>query len=141
MLRATRLKFALATILGLSIAALAAGTASADPPVGARNAVPVTADCGGDPISAVVNGAGAWVPAHDLNSTSVFIPLQFGASTGLFTAPDGTEFPINDPPSPPKGSANPSGRSIVNCTYSIDATFPDGSSLEVDGSVTGFFSG
>jgi hypothetical protein len=56
MFRATGLTFVLATILGLSIAALAAGTASADPPVGARNALPVTADCGGDPISAVVNG-------------------------------------------------------------------------------------
>ena len=62
-------------------------------------------------------------------------------STGVFTDPDGNEFPIDDPPSPPKGSANPSGRTIVNCPYSIDATFPDGSSLEVDGSVTGFFTG
>jgi hypothetical protein len=141
MFRAMRLKFALATILALSVTALAAGTASADPKVGARNSLPVTADCGGDPISAVVNGSGVWVPAHDLNSTSVFIPLQFGAATGVFTAPDGTQFPINDPPSPPKGSANPPGRAIVNCTYSIDAAFPDGSSLKVDGSVTGFFSG
>jgi hypothetical protein len=141
MLRAIRLKFAFATTLGLSIMALAAAPANADPPVAARNALPVTADCGGDSISAVVNGAGAWVPAHDLNSTSVFIPLQFGATAGVFTAPDGTQFPINDPPSPPKGSASPPGRTIVNCTYNIDATFPDGSSLEVDGTVTGFFTG
>jgi hypothetical protein len=81
------------------------------------------------------------VPAHDLNSTRVFIPLQFGAATGVFTAPDGTEFPVDDPPSPPKGSASSSGPTIVDCTYSIDTTFPDGSSLEVDGSVTGFFTG
>jgi hypothetical protein len=141
MLRAIRLKFALATILGLSVTALAAGTASADPKVDARNALPVTADCGGDPISAVVNGAGRWGPAHDLNSTRVFIPLQFGASTGVFTAPDGTEFDASDPGSPPKGSADPSGRTIVNCTYTIDATFPDGSSLAVEGTVTGYFSG
>ena len=141
MLRAIRLKFVLVTILGLSVTALAAGTASADPKVGARNALPVTANCGGDTISAVVNGAGRWVPAHDLNSTSVFIPLQFGPSTGVFTAPDGTEFDASDPGSPPKGSANPSGRTIVNCTYSIDAVFPDGSSLEVEGSVSGFFTG
>jgi hypothetical protein len=139
MFRAMRLKFAFAAILALSVTALTAGPASADPPVGARNAVPVTADCGEGPISAVVNGNSPWVPAHDLDSTNVFIPLQFGPTTGVFTDPTGTPHPFSDPASPPKGSANPAGRTIVDCTYHIDATFPDGSSLVVDGTVTGFF--
>ncbi len=119
----------------------ATGTVSADPKVDQRNSLPVTLDCGGGPISAVANNVGNWRPALDLNSTGVFIPLQFNAGTGVFTDPDGNEFPFSDPPSPPKGSANPVGRTILHCSFHIDATFPDGSTFVVDGGVTGFFSG
>jgi hypothetical protein len=138
MFRAIRPKFARAVILGLFVTAFAAGTASADP-AGAKSSLPVTANCGSGTINLVVNGNGNFTPALDLNSTNVFIPLQFGPSTGVFTDPTGTEFPISDPASPPKGSANPSGRTIVDCAYHINASFLDGSSLVVDGSVSGFF--
>jgi hypothetical protein len=130
----------LVVVFAVGLAALAAGPAGADPS-GAKFSLPVTATCGGTTVEAVVNGNGAWGPAHDLNSTAVFIPIQFGPATGSFTDPDGNVDPINDPASPPKGSASPPGRTIVTCTYAIDQTFPDGSHLTVNGSVTGYFSG
>jgi hypothetical protein len=135
-----RLRFILAATVGLTIAAVGAGTASADP-VNAKNRLPITLDCGGDPLSAVTNGNGAWTPAHDVNGTGVFIPIEFGAQEGVFTDPDGNEFPFSDADLFPKGSANPKGRTILDCTFIVDTTFPDGSSLFVEGAVTGFFTG
>jgi hypothetical protein len=135
-----RLRFILAATVGLTIAAVGAGTASADP-VNAKNRLPITLDCGGDPLSAVTNGNGAWTPAHDVNGTGVFIPIEFGAQEGVFTDPDGNEFPFSDTDLFPKGSANPKGRTILDCTFIVDTTFPDGSSLFVEGAVTGFFTG
>jgi hypothetical protein len=127
-------------VFGLVLAAFAAGPAGADPS-GAKFSLPVTATCGGTTVDALVNGNGAWVPAHDLDSTGVFIPIQFGPATGVFIDPGGGVNPINDPASPPKGNASPPGRTIVTCTYSIDHTFPDGGHLTVNGSVTGYFTG
>jgi hypothetical protein len=135
-----RLRFILAASVGLMIAAVGAGTASADP-VNAKNRLPITLDCGGDPLSAVTNGNGGWTPAHDVNGTGVFIPIEFGAQEGVFTDPDGNEFPFSDTELFPKGSANPKGRTILDCTFIVDTTFPDGSSLFVEGAVTGFFTG
>lgn len=133
-----RRKLGFAATLGLVIAALGAGTASADP-VGAKGSAPVTLNCGSGPIDVITNGNGHFTPAHDVNSTSVFIPLQFGADTGVFTDPTGTPHPFSDPAGPPKGSADPQGRTIVNCTFHLDATFSDGARLVLDGHVTGFF--
>ena len=135
-----RLRFMLAAVLGLTIAAVGAATASADP-VNAKNRLPVALDCGGDPVSTVTNGNGAWTPAHDVNGTGVFIPIEFGAQEGVFTDPDGNAFPFSDTDLFPKGSANPKGRTILECTFVIDTTFPDGSSLFVEGAVTGFLTG
>jgi hypothetical protein len=137
MFRALRLKFALAAILALCVTAMTAGTASADPLKG----LPVTLDCGSGPISAVVNGNGEFTPAHDVDSTGVFVPLQFGPETDVFTDAEGTTTTTRNPARPPKGSANPPGRAILDCTYHVDITGPDGGHLVVDGEVTGFFSG
>ena len=137
MFRAMRLKFAVAAILALSVTALTAGTASADP----LKALPVTLDCGSGPISTVANGNGAFTPAHDVNSTVVFIPLQFGPQTVVFTDPEGNTTTDSFPGFPPKGSADPSGRTILDCTFHVDVFGPDGEHLVVDGEVTGFFTG
>jgi hypothetical protein len=137
--RARRL-LGLIVVFAFVLAALGAGPAGADP-TGAKFSLPVTANCGGTIVQAVVNGNGDWAPAHVLNSTEVFIPLQFGPATGVFIDPGGGVHPINDPASPPKGNASPPGRTIVTCTFSINHTFPDGSHLTVSGSVTGFYSG
>ena len=135
-----RLRFMLAAVLGFTIAAMGAATANADP-LNAKGRLPITLDCGGDQISAVSNGNGAWTPAHDVSGTGAFIPIEFGAQDGVFTDPDGNEFPFSDTDIFPKGSANPKGRTIVDCTFVIDTSFPDGSSLFVVGAVTGFLTG
>jgi hypothetical protein len=142
MCRAIRLRVALAAVLVLAVAALTAGTASADPG-GARNALSVTLNCGGAPINAVAVGAGnsIFTPAFDLDGTAVFIPLQFGPQTGVFTDPTGTQHPFSNQGSPPKGSANPPNETILDCTFHATGTFPDGSSVVVDGSVTGYIVG
>jgi hypothetical protein len=137
MFRATRLKLSLAATLALSVTALAAGTANADP----LKRLPVTLDCGGGSLHMVTNGSGEFTPAHDVDSNSVFIPLQFGTETDVFTDPAGNTTTTTNPPSPPKGSANPAGRTILDCTFHVDIRGPDGGHLVVDGEVTGFFSG
>lgn len=129
-----------AAALGLVVGALGAGSAWADP-VGATFERHLVLTCGGEPISAVVNGSGKWLPAHDLNSTKVFIPVQFLGESGVFTDSNGVPHPFSNPPSPPKGSANPQGRTVVDCTFAVDTIFPDGSSVIANGSLRGFFSG
>ena len=142
MFRAIRLRVALVAMLALVVTALAVGTASADP-VGAPNSVSVTLNCGSGPIDAVASLAGnsSFTPAFDLNSRAVFIPLQFGPTTGVFTDPSGTPHPFSSPGGPPKGSANPPNETILDCTFHVSGAFADGSSVVVDGSVTGYFVG
>lgn len=140
MIRVLRLKFALGVVVALSMTALAAGPANADP-LNAKNASPITLNCGGGDIDAVTNGNGGFTPAHDVDGTGVFVPVLFGPQTGVFTDPEGNEFPFSDDTFVAKGSANPHGRTILDCTFHADLTFPDGATLVVDGEVTGFFSG
>jgi hypothetical protein len=137
---AGRLRVILATSLVGALAAVGAGAAHADP-TNAKNRLPLTLDCGGGLLNMVTNGSGLWTAAHDLDGTGVFIPIEFGAQEGVFTDPEGNEFPFSDPSIIPKGNANPTGKTIVDCTFTIDTTFPDGSSLFVVGAVTGFFTG
>jgi len=132
------LRFGIAAVLAITITALAAGTASADPVVPKKH-TSVSLDCGNGVLSMVVNGNGRWAPAFDANSTQVFIGLQFGPQTGVFTDPDGNQTPLFFPASPPKGSANPPGVTILNCGFTIDQTFDDGSNFFLQGTVTGFF--
>jgi hypothetical protein len=136
--RAMKLRVIPAAVLGLAIAAVGAGAASADP-ANAKSHLPLTLECGSGPVSAVTNGSGGFTPAHVTDGTGVFIPILFGAQEGVFTDPEGNEFPFSDVELFPKGSANPKGKTIVDCTFVIDTTFPDGSSLFVEGAVTGFF--
>jgi hypothetical protein len=126
-------------VVGLVFGTLGAGVAWADP-LGAKFERHVTMDCGGAPIEAVVNGVGNWPIAHDLNSTRVFIPVQFLGESGVFTDASGVPHPFSNPPGLPKGSADAGGRAIVNCTFSSDTAFPDGSSVVATGSLRGFFS-
>ena len=64
-----------ATVIALFAIVLGvfAQTASADPS-NAKNAGFFTAVCGSTQVSVVVNGNGAFTPAHLVGSTSVFIP-------------------------------------------------------------------
>lgn len=138
MLLALRLKAALPMVIGVIVAAIAVGSASADPS-GAKNPLPVTLDCGSGLIDTVTNGIGGFVPTHDLDSTSVFIPVEFGAQSSVFTPPGGPPEPDSSSEIFHKGSANPNGKTILDCTFHVDVTFPDGATLVVDGEVSGFF--
>lgn len=125
-----------ALTLALVVGGTAAATATADP-TGAKNSLRITIQCGATTYQVVVNGNGNWTPAHDLNSNSILVPVAFGEQTGVFTDPSGTQHPFTEPPAT-KGSANPNGAPLIGCTFHADQSFPDGSSVVVDGSVTGF---
>jgi hypothetical protein len=88
-------------------------------------------------MTLVTNGNGAWHAAHDLNSTASFIPLAV-EDTGVFIDPAGGVHEFSHPLDV-KGSADPNGHSIVNCAFSVDEPFPDGSRLIANGTLTGFF--
>ena len=137
MLQAMRLKAALPMVVGIIVAAVAVGSASADPS-GAKNSLPVTLDCGSGLIDTVTNGNGGFTPTHDLDSTGVYIPVEFGPQTGVSTPPGGPPEPFSDSEFLHKGSANPQGKTILDCTFHVDVTFPDGATLVVDGQVSGF---
>jgi hypothetical protein len=122
--------------VALVSAAFVAGAASADP---VNKGLPVTLTCGGSSISTVTNGNGQFTPAHDTNSTATFIPLQFGEVTDVFTDPEGHTTTNTEPPSPPKGSANPPNKTVLDCTFHADVHGPEGGHLVVDGEVTGYF--
>jgi hypothetical protein len=133
-MRPTRRLWAL--LLVLVVAAVTAATAAADP-TGSKKSSLVTIQCGTTTYQAVVNGNGAWSPAHDLASNSILIPIAFGEQNGVFTDPSGTPHPFTDPPRA-KGSSSPNGAPLIDCTFHIEQSFPDGASIVVDGSVTGF---
>jgi hypothetical protein len=109
----------------LGVALLASITAAAADPNG-PSAELVSIDCGGGgSTQAAVNGDGEWTPAHDLESTGVFIPLEFGTFTGTLTDIEGNVVDqFVDPTVVPKGNARPpANRDPVDCTYSLTGTF------------------
>ena len=122
----------------LAVASLGVGSASADPER-AKGALFVSLDCGDGTLETVVNGVGNFTPAHNRSGTGVFVSTLFGAQSGVFTDPEGDEFPFEDTELLAKGSANPKGHEIVDCTFVVDQDFPDGSHLLVEGDVSGFW--
>jgi len=123
-------------VLMFVLAGVAVASAIADP-TGSKGSVSGTITCPNTTYQAVANGNGAWGPAHDLNSNSILIPVAFGVETGVFTDPGGTQHPFTNPPRT-KGSSTPNGAPLINCSYHLTGSFPDGSSVVVDGTVTGF---
>jgi hypothetical protein len=123
-------------VLGMVMAAATAGVAAADP-TNAPGSAPIAITCGNTTYHAVVNGNGAWAPAHDLNSNSVLIPVAFGVETDVFTDPSGTVH-TSTVPARAKGSSAPNGATLLNCSYHLALSLPNGASLAIDGTVTGF---
>ena len=123
-------------LLAMVVAGAAAGVAAADP-ANAPRSLPITVICGNTTYQTVANGNGAWSPAHDLNSNSTLIPVGIGVETAVFTEPNGT-VTTSTTPARAKGSSAPSGAPLLNCSYHVALSFPDGSSVTVDGTVTGF---
>jgi hypothetical protein len=122
--------------LTLAFAGVAVASATADP-TGSPRSTQVTIICDDTTYQAVVNGNGAWSPAHDLNSTSTLIPVAFGVETDVFT-PSGGSPEISYTTPRAKVSA-PNGALLLNCSYQVGPlTFPDGSTFQANGTVTGF---
>jgi hypothetical protein len=136
MIERLRSKLLIAVAIAVCVATAAAGAAKADP---VNHGLPVTLTCGSTVLDTVTNGNGEFTPAHDTNSTRVFIPVQFGPVTDVFTDADGITTTTTEPLQPPKGSANPANRTILDCTFHADVHGPNGEHLVVDGGVKGYF--
>jgi hypothetical protein len=112
-----------------------AQTASADP-VNAKKAGFFTAVCGSTQLQVVVNGAGAFTPAHVIGSTSVFVPTAFDL-TITFTPSGG-----GDPEVDIEDSAKahqPANAVTCQLPAALNTVTVPGGTLVVDGTVTGFF--
>jgi hypothetical protein len=103
-------------------------------PIHAKNATQISASCGGQPITVVVNGNGEFTPAHVVGSTSVFVPAAFDI-TFTFTPTGGSPMPETDT----SAKAAPI-KNTVTCTIPLQTLFsgPDGTAT-IEGTVTGFF--
>jgi hypothetical protein len=119
------------TLAILMLAALAQ-SAAADP-INAKNSLTFPATCDdGQTIQVVVNGSGAWSPAHVVGSTAVFIPQAFNL-TFEFTPTGGETVTETDIRSKPNLHGD-----LVTCSFDFTQTFPDGV-FRLSGSATGVF--
>jgi hypothetical protein len=130
--RVKRRLFVSALLVGLAVVLVP--VAGADPS-NAKNSAQLIAVCGSKTVTVVVNGNGEFSPAHDIASTSVFIPTLLDL-TITFTPTGG------GPPSVDHsivGKAAPI-QNTVSCTLPLQPLFsePEGSAT-IQGTVTGFW--
>src|ERR687892_645908 len=125
-------RLCMALTLGiLMLAALAQG-AGADP-IGAKNSLTFPATCDdGQTVQVVVNGNGAWSPAHVVGSTAVFVPQAFDL-TFEFTPTGGPTQTETD-----TASKHNLRGDLVTCSVDTTQSFPFGT-LHLSGTATGFF--
>ena len=132
----------LLAIAGLTMAAsfAGAGAAAADP----TKAQTLTLVCdNGSTYTVVVNSSGEWSPAHDVNGTSMLVPVSFGALHGTVTDANGNVVDEFTDPASVKGRSGSQQRATsASCTFTSDDTFVDPDlgplHVHVDGSVVGF---
>jgi hypothetical protein len=124
-------RLCVALTLGILLLAALAQGAAADP-INAKNSLtfPVTCD-NGQAVQVVLNGNGAFTPAHVVGSTEVFIPEAFNV-TFEFTPPGGPTQSETDTSS----KHNVHG-DLVTCSFDVTQTFPEGT-FHLFGSATGF---
>jgi hypothetical protein len=118
-------------VLGILMMAAVAQGAAADP-INAKNATTFTADCNGQAVELVVNGAGNFTPAHVVGSTAVFVPEVFDL-TFTFTPPGGP----TETETFTAAKGNPKGD--VTCDINISETVPEEGTFTAVGTVSGFF--
>jgi secreted PhoX family phosphatase len=133
----TRVMLGAATAAVLGVSTIA--PAQADPS-GAKNALPLQISCdNGQSYDAVANGNGAWTPAHDLNSSSILVPVSFGTVTVTIRDPQGNIVDQEtQPPSAKPGASANNRHATTNCEFVGTATAPDGSTFTIEGTVVGF---
>jgi hypothetical protein len=112
-----------------------AQTASADP-ANAKKAQFFTAICGSTQLEVVVNGSGAFTPAHVIGSTAVFVPTAFDI-TITFTPSGGGEAEVETEDS--AKTHQPANAVTCELPAALNTvTFPEGT-VTFSGTVTGFF--
>jgi hypothetical protein len=114
-----------ALALAGAVAALTAGPAVADP---SSDLGTISATCDGESFSVTTNGGEnvdkqVFTPAHDINTSSVFVPVRFENFSG--TVFDGSTelFSFTDEFVDTKGNAQANGREILDCSYTFTDTF------------------
>jgi hypothetical protein len=116
-------------VVGLAVFAPAA---SADP-LKAKNSLAFPATCdNGQTVQVVVNGNGAFSPAHVVGTTAVFVPQAFDL-TFEFTPPGGPTQTETD-----TASKHNLHGDLVTCSVDTTQSFPFGT-LHLSGTATGFF--
>jgi hypothetical protein len=126
-------RLCVALTLGILMLAAFAQGAAADP-INAKNSFTFPATCDdGQTVQIVVNGNGEFSPAHVVGSTAVFIPEAFNV-TFEFTPPGGPTQSETDTSS----KHNVHG-DLVTCSFDVTQTFPEGGTIHLFGSATGFF--
>ena len=121
-------------VLAVAVLALTvfAPAASADP-LKAKNSLAFPATCDdGQTVQVVVNGGGAFTPAHVVGSTAIFVPQAFDI-TFEFTPTGGT----TETESNAFSKRNVHG-DLVTCSFDVTQSFPFGT-LHLFGTATGFF--
>ena len=122
----------------------ASGTAWADP----RTGDVFTLTCAGTTYQVSGNGNGEFTPAHDLNSSKVFVPHAFQGFTGTIYDTSGNVFAtFSDPSVQTQGSGKQ--KNDLSCTYTFtevsDGSDPEGPpagyTIVGSGGVTGQVSG
>ena len=123
----------LVVIACLALVGAIVPAATADP-IHAKNATQISAVCGTQPVTVIVNGNGEFTPAHVIGSTSVFIPTAFNL-TFTFTPTGGAPMSETDTAAKAAPIAN-----TVTCTIPLQTLFfgPEGTAT-IHGTVTGFF--
>ena len=121
-------------VLGAAVLALAVlvPTAAADP-LNAKNSFAFPATCDGQTVQFVVNGNGEFTPGHVVGSTAVFV-VEAVDITFEFTLPGGPTESETD-----TASKNNVHGDLVTCSFDVTQTFPEGGTVHLFGTATGFF--
>jgi hypothetical protein len=121
-------------VLGAAVLALAVFVpgASADP-LNAKNSFSFPATCDGQTVQFVVNGNGEFTPGHVVGSTAVFV-VEAVDITFEFTLPGGPTESETD-----TASKNNVHGDLVTCSFDVTQTFPEGGTVHLFGTATGFF--
>jgi hypothetical protein len=121
-----------ALTLGILLLAGLVQGAAADP-INAKNSFTFPATCDGQQVQFVVNGNGEFTPGHVVGSTAVFIPQAFNI-TFEFTLPGQPTQTETDTSSKPNVHGD-----LVTCSVDVTQTFPEGGTVHLFGTATGFF--
>ena len=135
-----RLSIAIIAPTAAVVAATAlAGPAAADPSHG----LVAQATCSdGNSYDVVVAGNGNYMPAHVVTSTQVFKPVAFGQFTTTVTDPDGIVISTETNEAIAQGGGKVlahNRKAYLDCTVTFGLVTPEGLTISVTGTVTGFF--